>query len=155
MDDLDDRHNCNEGEQDGAEQSHEVFESLVFHGNALIVTFGRETSIHSLRTIALHALRSSAIVMSQTSGEMCLPIVLTTMLWTVEINSGARAFLTAEGTRKLVWRPRKMNREKFLEWLLVGTAIENRTFERQMKFWEQKMRPPIAQKRPLMNIAKS
>jgi hypothetical protein len=62
-------------------------------------------------------------------------MLLPDILWTIEINSGARAFLTTEGTRKLVWKPRGMNREAFLKLLPVGTRIENRTFEKVLKFW--------------------
>jgi hypothetical protein len=69
----------------------------------------------------------------------------TNISWSIEINSGARAFLTAEGTRKLVWKPRRMNREEFLKWLPVGSRIENRTFEKVLKFWGlKKERPPVA-----------
>jgi hypothetical protein len=59
--------------------------------------------------------------------------MLPNILWTVEINSGSRAFLTSEGARKLVWRPRKMNREKFLEWLAVGTEIEIQKVEKVLR----------------------
>ena len=57
------------------------------------------------------------------------------ILWKVEINSGARASLTAPGKRKQIWRPQMMSREEFFRWLPEGKQIENETVEKVLKLW--------------------
>jgi hypothetical protein len=57
------------------------------------------------------------------------------VLWTIEINSGARAVLTTEGTRKLVWRPLSMSREEFIRLFPVGSVVADQIVRKALRVW--------------------
>jgi hypothetical protein len=44
-------------------------------------------------------------------------------MWKVEINSGARTTLVADGLRKQIWRPMAMNKEDFYHFLPKGKLV--------------------------------
>lgn len=55
------------------------------------------------------------------------------LIWKVELNSGARASLTALGKRKQILRPQTMSREEFFRLLPEGKFVENETVEKLLK----------------------
>jgi hypothetical protein len=57
-----------------------------------------------------------------------------TRVLTVEINTGSRAQIVWEKTRKQIWRPLVMSREDFFRLLPVGTVINEETMERISKY---------------------
>jgi hypothetical protein len=56
--------------------------------------------------------------------------------WKVEMNSGARASLVADGVRKQIWRPQTMSRREFYRLLPEGMLIDEAGLRAMFLIWE-------------------
>ena len=57
-------------------------------------------------------------------------------VWRVEMNSGARASLVADGERKEIWRPQTMGREHFFKFLPEGRLIDEKVVTAMLDLWD-------------------
>ena len=58
------------------------------------------------------------------------------VIWTIEINSGSRASLVANGVRRQVWRPLTMRMEDFHRLLPQGSIIDEKALLALLNIWE-------------------
>ena len=54
-------------------------------------------------------------------------------IWTVERNTGSRAYLIFESLRKAVWRPQTMSRMQFFALLAPGRHVDEGTLRDMFK----------------------
>jgi hypothetical protein len=58
------------------------------------------------------------------------------VLWKIEINSGARASLVSNGLRKQIWRPMNMSRDTFFFLLPEGKLIDEDALNAMFDMWK-------------------
>jgi hypothetical protein len=67
---------------------------------------------------------------------LSLTIQLMGIVWRVQINTGARVRLVADGQGKQIWRPQSMSRDEFFRLLPKDVTIDDEFLQLIFLIWE-------------------